>query len=95
MSSIETLAAALRARLGAEHVVTDAPELEAAVADLFPFPRPAPAALVVRPASTTEVSEIVRQACLAGLPVVARGRVVLHPRAGGALGGGGGRFVAA
>lgn len=80
MSSIETLAAALRAMLGAEHVVTDTPELEAAVADLFPFPRPAPAALVVRPGSTMEVSEIVRQACLAGLPVVARGAGLSYTR---------------
>ena len=80
MSSIETLVAELRAVVGDASVITDPGELAAAAADLFPFPIPTPAALIVKPASTEETAEVVRGAMRAGLPVVARGAGLSYTR---------------
>jgi len=80
MLSIETLAAELRAVVGDAWVITDPNELAAAPADLFPFPAPPPAALLVQPGCTEQTAAVVKAAMRAGFPVVARGAGLSYTR---------------
>ncbi|WP_372621912.1 FAD-binding oxidoreductase [Falsiroseomonas sp.] len=67
------LAEALRALLGAAHVATDAESCALATADLFEWPKAAPAAIVIRPADTDRAAAALRLVAQHGLPIVPRG----------------------
>jgi glycolate oxidase len=71
-AAAEDLAGRLAAIVGARHVITDAAELSTYECDGLTGVRVRPA-VVVLPASTEEVSAVVRAAHDAGVPIVARG----------------------
>ncbi len=80
MSSVEMLAKALALIVGSSNLTMGAEELAAASADLWPFPAPQAAALIVKPGSTREAAQVVSEAARAGLPVVARGAGLSYTR---------------
>src|SRR5215471_14583036 len=71
-AAAEDLGSRLAAIVGARHVITDAAELSTYECDGLTGMRVRPA-VVVLPASTEEVSAVVRAAHDAGVPIVARG----------------------
>lgn len=85
MVTIETLCSRLTDLLGQDHVSVDPRELASGMADLFPFPPPERAAVIVRPASSAEVARCARLANEAGYPVVARGAGLSYTRGLAAL----------
>ncbi|MFI5934477.1 FAD-linked oxidase C-terminal domain-containing protein [Actinoplanes sp. NPDC051494] len=72
MTSLTTIAAALRAELGADRVVTDRQERRTYECDGLAHHRVVPG-LVVLPRDTGEVARTVRACVAAGVPFVARG----------------------
>lgn len=63
----------LVAIVGAAHVATDRSSAAFAVRDLFPWPEPASATAVVKPASTDDAARVIARLHQARCPVLARG----------------------
>lgn len=80
MVSIEILCGRLAQALGPDHVSVDPRELASGMADLFPFPQPERAAVIIRPGSSAEVARCARLASEAGYPIVGRGAGLSYTR---------------
>lgn len=59
--------------LGADHACTESAELQSATRDIFPFPAPPPASVLVRPADAHELARVLRLAHEHQVTVLARG----------------------
>jgi FAD/FMN-containing dehydrogenase len=80
MQSFETLVNELQQILGPEAISLDPEELARAGADIFPFPAPAAAALVVSPRSADELALVAKAARREGVALVPRGAALSYTR---------------